>query len=192
MRPLLADLNRSAIVVVDIQPTFLNPIWEASRVLERSSFLLRVARALDVPIVATEQNPGRMGGTHPSIERLLKEAPFPKMAFSCVGCPEFVSKLEECNRKQVVLIGIETHICVGQTALQLLERGYEVILAEDAVSARSEDRHRIGMSRIARAGATLAHSESVAYEWMRSADHPRFRDVLAIVKELDSPAPISF
>lgn len=191
MPPSLADLEHSVLVVVDIQPTFLRPIWESERVLERSAFLMRVAQVLGVPMLATEQNPARMGGTHPDMQRWLPDTPFPKMAFSCAGCSEFMDALDASGRKQAVLIGIETHICVGQTALQLLELGYEVIVAEDAVSARSKDRHRIGMDRMARAGAILAHSEAIVYEWMRTADRPGFRDVLAIVKEFDSVAQVA-
>lgn len=191
MPPSLANLEHSVLVVVDIQPTFLRPIWEADRVLERSAFLMRVAQVLNVPVLATEQNPARMGGTHQDIQRWLPINPWPKMAFSCAGCPDFMAALEASGRKQVVLIGIETHICVGQTALQLIELGYEVIAAEDAVSARSEDRHRIGMARMARAGTIVAHSESIVYEWMRTADHPGFREVLSIVKEFDSVAEVA-
>jgi nicotinamidase-related amidase len=174
----------SVLVVVDIQPSFLSGIVESDRVLERSEFLLKVARLLEIPVLTTEQYPSRMGGTHERLLPLLHaEPPMGKMSFSCSGCEAFREQIESLNRKQVVLVGIETHICVSQTAHDLLRSGYEVIIGADAVSARTMDRHKIGLKRIRDAGAVTAHTESMAYEWMQSAEHPRFREVLKIVKE---------
>jgi isochorismate hydrolase len=135
-----------------------------------------------VPILATEQNPGRMGGTHERLLPLVKSSPLEKMAFSCAGCTEFSDSLITLQRPQIVLIGIETHICISQTALDLLTKGFEVIVCADAVSARSPDRHSLGLERIRDAGAGIAHTESVAYEWMGAADSPAFREALELVK----------
>ena len=170
------------LVVVDIQESLAKAIYEMDRVVDRSRFLIRIAKLLGVPVVTTEQNPSRMGGTVSSLSDLLDE-PFSKMEFSACGCTDVCEKLDSLERRQAVVVGIETHICVSQTAHDLLERGMEVVVCPDAVSARSLERHKLGMERIRDAGVVPAHTESVAYEWLRSADNPRFREALAVVKE---------
>ncbi|MCW5943801.1 MAG: isochorismatase family protein [Fimbriimonadaceae bacterium] len=189
MSPILADAARSVLVVVDVQPSFLNGIVEAERVLARTAFLVEMASLLEIPVLATEQYPSRMGGTHATLLPLLETARAPrlgKMTFSCAGCQAFDESLAAMRRDQVVLCGIETHICVTQTALMLLGSGHEVLVAGDAVSARTEMAHDLGAARMRQAGAAIAHSESVAYEWMVAADHPRFREALSVVKRYAS------
>lgn len=182
MFPALADQSRSVVVAIDLQPAFLQAIHEKERVLARAKFLLECAALLGVPTLATEQNPERMGGTDPGVQPLLGADAFPKHVFSCVGCEEFDAALAALGRHQVVLVGIETHICVNQTAHHLLAAGYDVMVAADAMSARTPSMHVIGLERMRAAGAVVAHSESVVYEWMGSAAHPAFRDVLRVVK----------
>jgi nicotinamidase-related amidase len=180
----LSEANRSVLVVVDIQPSFLDPIAGKERVLRRSEFLLKIANLLEIPSLATEQYPSRMGGTHESLlPHLVQECVLGKMSFSCAGCSEFVDALDNLQRDQVVLVGIETHICVNQTAHHLLRRGYEVFLAADATGSRSDDAHKVGLKRMRQAGAVISHTESIVYEWMGSAEHPQFRDALKVVKE---------
>lgn len=177
----LLELDRSVLVVVDVQPSFLGGIVESERVVARCAFLIECARTLGVPILATEQVPERMGGTHPELVALMPDVvPIGKQAFGCVGCAHFDAQLAATGRDQVVLCGIETHICVTQTALALAP-SHRAFLAVDAASARSVLAHELGVRRIGTHGE-LTHSESVVYEWMRTAAHPRFRDVLPIVK----------
>lgn len=170
------------LVVVDMQPTFMVPIHDLARVTARVRFLVEAAKVLGVPTFATEQYPERMGGTESSIAALLDVSPMPKTAFSCMGCEGLPAMLKEEDRKQVVLCGIETHICVNQTAHHLVDGSFEVLLAADAVSARTQDMHEIGVQRMRDAGAVIAHSESIVYEWMGSSEHPAFRQILALVK----------
>ncbi|HVT12650.1 MAG TPA: isochorismatase family protein [Fimbriimonadaceae bacterium] len=174
----------SILIVVDEQPSFMQAIWEAERVLRRTDFLLRIAALVGVPVLATEQYPRRMGGTNPLLMPFLLEAPFGKMSFSCCGCEAFMARLEETGRRQAILVGIETHICVSQTAADLLNSGFEVVVCPDAVSARTVEMHKLGMERMRDSGALPMHSESVAYEWMGTAEHPAFREALKVVKEL--------
>ena len=115
--------------------------------------------------------------------RPLGVMPLPKMSFSCAGCQDFVRTLGDTDLGQVVLVGIETHICVSQTAHYLLEDRVPVIIGADAVGARKSDMHEIGLARMGAAGAVLAHTESIAYEWLKSAEHPKFREALQIVKK---------
>jgi nicotinamidase-related amidase len=176
--------SRSALLVIDVQPTLMPLIHEGERVIDRIGFLLEVARLLDVPVLATEQNPSRMGTTHEALAPLVADpAPFAKMCFGACGCEPFMAALDATGRRQVVVTGLETHICVSQTAQGLLEAGYEVVVCPDAVSSRSLERHKLGMERIRDAGCVPAHSEAVAYEWLGTADHAKFREALAIVKK---------
>lgn len=181
MSAIKLEPTRSALIVVDVQPSFLAGIFEAERVVAKATFMARAAEALGVPVLATEQNPDRMGGTHPELAPHVG-APFPKMEFSCVGCEDLISALEFTGRRQAVLVGIETHICVGQTAQDLLALGYEVAVCPDGVSAGSLEAHKLGMERMRDAGVVPVHTEAVAYEWMGTADHFAFRQVLGLVK----------
>jgi nicotinamidase-related amidase len=182
---MLAQRDGTVLVVVDIQPNFLKPIEGADRVLQRTQFLLEMAALLQIPVLVTEQYPSRMGGTDerllPLVVRCAAET-FPKMSFSCAGCEDFASRLSALDPEQVVLVGIETHICVTQTAEHLIEQGTAVFVAADAVGARTAEMHAIGLARLGAWGAVLAHSESLAYEWLVTAENEKFRDALAIVK----------
>ena len=176
----------SSLVIIDVQPVLTKTIFEVERVLSRIAFLAKVARLLEIPIFTTEQNPSRMGATHESLQPLIDPArTFSKMSFDAGGCREFLLALEQDFevRKQVVIVGLETHICVAQTAQGLKNSGYEVVVCPDAVSARTQERHKLGMERIRDAGCVPAHTESVAYEWLGSAEHPLFKQALQIVKE---------
>ena len=181
MSAIKLEPTRSVLIVVDVQPAFLRGIHESERVLARATFLARAAEALGVPVLATEQNPDRMGGTHPELAPHVG-APFPKMTFSCIGCEDLVSAMEFTGRRQAVLVGIESHICVGQTAQDLLALGYEVAVCPDGVSAGSLEAHKLGMERMRDAGVVPVHTEAVAYEWMGTAEHGAFRQVLELVK----------
>lgn len=181
---MLARLDDSVVIVIDMQPTFLDGCWRAGEVLARAKFLVEAANLLGVPVLATEQYSERMGGTEPSLAALIGERPLDKMSFSCCGIGPFNSALDSIGRSQCLLVGIETHICVNQTVHHLVSQAQsEVIVCVDGVTARSEDRHRIGMERIRALGATPAHTESIVYEWMGSASHPKFKDVLKLVKQ---------
>lgn len=179
----LARADDSVLLLIDMQPSFMRVIHGIDAVKQRCRFLLEVARVLEIPILATEQNQARMGGTDPDLLALLPEPPTDKFAFSCYGAPGLPERLAELGRRQVVLIGIETPICVTQTTLDLLHADYAPLLAVDAISGRGPLAHRIALDRLAYASATLAFSESIAYEWLGSAAHPKFRDVLALVKQ---------
>lgn len=178
------DPLQTVLIVIDIQPTLTKTIFEIDRVLDSAIFLAKVAKLLDIPILITEQNPSRMGATVPELSKWVSPfSPFAKMSFSAAESSEFLSALTATERSQVVIVGLETHICVYQTAQDLAVKGIDVVVCPDAVSARSQERHKLGMERIRDAGIVPAHSESVAYEWIGTAEHPKFKSFLQIVKE---------
>lgn len=170
-------------IVVDLQPAFLKAIPMGDALLRRAEFLAKIAVLMGIPVLATVQNAARMGGLDPRFDEILSEPPAEKMAFSCMGCAPFASKLSALDRPQAILVGIETHICVSQTAHHLLDLEFEVAVCADAVGSRSTDRHEMGLNRMREAGAAIVHTESIAYEWMHSAEHPRFREALEVVKQ---------
>lgn len=173
--------DRSVLVLVDLQPKFMAAIHEADRVMNRSLFLAKVAKLLNIPVLGTVQNQARMGGLDEAFGEICPN-PFDKMTFSCTESAPFFTALEGLERSQVVLVGVETHICVSLTAHGLLGAGYQVVVCPDAVSSRTQDRHKLGTERIRDAGITPAHTEAVAYEWFRDAARPEFRAFLEIVK----------
>ena len=185
MQTHLANIDQSVVVVLDMQPNFLKAVIDSEQILQRSLFFLEISKLLNVPVLVTEQNPLKMGGVDPQLSEVMEEEYplFAKMSFSCSGSEPFLQHLKKPNRKQVFLIGIETHICMNQTAQALTDLGYEVFVICDAISARTALAHQIGLSRIKQGGSILTHSESVAYEWMESAEHPDFREVLELVKK---------
>jgi len=177
---MLARVDDSVLVHIDWQPKFMAPIPHVEDPFRRAIFLHRCAGLLGVPILATEQVPEKMGGTHPDLLPLGPVETFAKTAFSAFGCAEFVSRLEGLGRRQLILTGIEEHICVLQSALHARERGYDVFLVEDAIRGRLLTS---AFTRMTRAGVVLSHSESIVYEWMADAAHPQFREILDVVKE---------
>jgi nicotinamidase-related amidase len=175
------DPERSILLLIDIQPSFMKIIHDQERVIERSLFLAQVARLFKVPVIASEQYPSRMGGTDSRISSFVDQV-FPKMEFSAMANEAFASAVGASERKQAVVVGVETHICITQTCLDLLRAGFEVVACPDAVSSSSVDRHKLGMERLRDSGAMPAHSEAVAYEWAHTAESPQFKEMLQIVK----------
>lgn len=183
--PRLASRADSVLVVIDLQDSFLRPIRNRERVIERSAFLIEIANLLQIPVIATEQYAERMGGTTARIADLLKSGPEPvdKLCFSSCGSDAFLSLLSETRRPSVIIVGIETHICVNQTAHDLLSRGHRVFICWDAVASRlSEADDMRALDRMKQAGAIVCHSESIAYEWLERAGTEEFKAALDVVK----------
>jgi nicotinamidase-related amidase len=171
----------SALLIIDVQEKLLPAIRGVPRLLLNLSFLLDAARAIGVPVLATEQYPRGLGPSHHSIvERLPADRPA-KVVFSCGGVPEVIAGL--AGRPSVLLAGIEAHVCVLQTALDLLGRGFRVFVAADAVAARDDGDRDIALRRMEQAGAALTTAETAAFEWLGTAAAPAFKAVSALVQE---------
>lgn len=180
--PTCLGLDESALLVVDVQEKLLPKIAESEAVLASVAFLIDVATLLDVPRIATEQYPKGLG---PTVSSLVEKLPTPrpeKLTFSCCGIATLADDLWAQNRFRVVLTGIETHICVQQTALDLIARDFWVYVPVDAVGSRRPLDRDVALRRLESAGAVLTTSEAIAFEWLGSAEHPRFREVSALVR----------
>jgi nicotinamidase-related amidase len=182
--PLNAD--RCALLVIDIQEKLLPPIFQKEQLIKNSQLLIRLAGILKLPALMTTQYARGLGNTVPEIASLLPEIQaIDKQMFSCFGSDVFCSLLKRLpgNRNTVLLCGIESHICVTQTALGALREGYIVHVASDAVSSRTEWNWRIGLERMRAAGAVISSTEMIIYELLRSSGSPAFKELLPYLKD---------
>jgi nicotinamidase-related amidase len=172
----------TGLLVIDVQDKLMAKIPPAEAVVRNIAFLIDGARLLGIPVQATEQYPKGLGGTVPELARRLPERP-DKVDFSCCAIPSVVESFEKAARPKVVLAGIETHVCVQQTALDLLARGFKVYVPVDAVASRAELDHEVALRRMERAGAVLTTTETCVFEWLGGSRHPAFKEVSRLVQE---------
>lgn len=175
----MLERSRAVLVVVDVQEAFRKAVPGFDRVAQRSSVLVRGAQAMGVPVVVTEQYPRGLGATVPEVGEALGELPrLPKTVFSAARAEGF----DLGGRDQVLVCGIETHVCVAQTALDLLQAGTQVHVACDAVASRSEGDRDTALRRLEQAGATLTSVEAALFELLGEAGTPEFKAVQELVK----------
>ena len=182
-RPLEAE--QCALIVVDIQEKLFPPIFEKERLLKNSQLLIRLAGILKIPTLVTTQYAKGLGNTVPEIASLLPDhPPIDKLMFSCFGSDAFCSLLKRLpgGRTTLLLCGMESHICVMQTAMGALRQGYLVHVASDAVSSRTEWNWKIGLDRMRAAGAIISSAEMMMYELLRSSGVPAFKELLPFLK----------
>ncbi len=174
----------AVLLVVDVQGKLAQLMDGKDDLFANLRLMIRGARVLDVPVVVTEQYPQGMGSTVPEIAELLDGIDaISKTSFSCCGEPAFTDALQPLGRSQVLLTGIETHICVQQTALDLVHRGYAVQVVADAVSSRTAENRRIGLEKMRDAGVVITSTETALYELLHEAGGPQFKAILQLVKE---------
>ena len=175
--------GRTVLVMIDIQSKLWNVMHEKSALLENAQKLVKAMRVLSIPIILTEQNPQGLGPTVPELMQCMPEVQaLPKFCFNCCQDNGFQQELNRLNRKQVLICGIETHICVHQTALDLLSRGYEVQVVADVVSSRVHANKEAALARIQSEGAKLTVTEMAIFELLGAADSPLFKEILKVIK----------
>jgi nicotinamidase-related amidase len=183
-QPLQAE--HCALLVIDIQEKLLPPIFNKETLVRNTQLLLRLASILSVPTTATTQYVKGLGPTVAGVSSLLpaEQEPFDKLEFSCFGSDRFCSSLKALPpaRNTVLLCGMETHICVMQTALAALEKGYIVHVAADAVGSRSEFNWKIGLERMRDAGCVISSTEMIMYELLRQSGTAAFKEMLKHLK----------
>jgi len=187
----LMDATRASLLIIDVQEKLYPACQEPEQIVANCCFLVKCANRLGVPVIVTEQYPKGLGHTAKDILDLVEKPGdaaaggnvVSKVAFSAVPADGFIEKMEETpGRDQVVVAGMETHVCVLQTVMELLERGREVYVVADAVTSRSMSDKIFGIERMRDAGAKIVTRESVMFEWLRVAGSPEFKELSALIK----------
>jgi nicotinamidase-related amidase len=179
----MLKIENSVLLVIDVQGK-LAGLMHDPNYLRHAQGMIRAAQILGIPIILTEQAPEKIGNTIPEIREMLPEnLPIKKQTFSCCGEPLFLETIKNSRRKQILICGIEAHVCVYQTVRDLLTAGHEVYLVVDAVSSRSAQNTAIGIKRAENDGATLTTLEMIITELIQSTRHPKFREIMALLKD---------
>lgn len=174
----------SVLIVIDMQERLVPAMQAPARTLKNTRLLLTAANACSVPTIITEQYPKGLGPTVAEIKSASPESPIiEKMHFSCMEDPQFNSTFSELNRKQAVLVGMEAHICVVQTAASLIEHNYEVFVVSDATASRTVESEEACKVRLNASGAHIVTSEMVVFEWLGKAGTPAFKSLLPLIKQ---------
>ncbi len=176
-------IANSILLVIDVQGNLALGMHNAADLSSRISVVIKAAQILNIPIIYTEQVPQKLGETSPDIAKLLGNLkPITKASFSAWGSPEFQSALKKANRKNIIVTGIESHVCVYQTVRDLLQKKYVVEVVSDAVSSRSAANKTIALERMKALGAGITSSEMLVCELMKTAEHKNFREILSLIK----------
>jgi nicotinamidase-related amidase len=180
---LMLTVEDTLLVIVDIQEKLWRAMHEKEAMLENAVKMVQAAKILGLPMLWTEQNPHGLGPTVPEIRELLVDMePISKLSFSCAGEPRFQEELERMDRDQILVAGMESHVCVYQTVVDLLDLGYEVEVLIDAVSSRTLENKSLGLTKCEMNGAGLTSVETAIFELLRSAEGEEFKQILKVVK----------
>ena len=180
-----------ALLVIDLQEKLLARMSDREAVVAGSVLLVKGARLLDVPVSATEQYPQGLGPSVAEIADLIPDRPA-KTTFHCCAVPQLLEQLHGRPIRHVTLAGIEAHVCVAQTALELLNQGFRVQVAADAVASRHRLDWEFALRRLEMSGAVISTVEAVLFEWAERSDRPEFKELSALVKARDAPRPLGF
>ncbi len=179
----MLEIEKTCLVVVDVQGKLAELMQEKEQLFSNIEILVKSANILDIPILWCQQYPQALGETIEQIAAHLKDiSPCDKKSFSCCGNEEFAEKLHAAGRSQVLVCGIETHVCVYQTAMDLLDMDYDVQVVGDAVSSRTKENKDAALSRIKWEGAAITTTEMALFELLGTAKHPNFKDIAKLVK----------
>lgn len=179
----ILDKGATALVVIDMQAPFVKSVFDSEHTVRQVVNLANGCNLLKVPILGTTQYSTRMGDVIPEVRHALPSTPaHDKMAFDCCGCESFVTALAATGARQILVCGVEAHICVCQTALGLVVRGYQVHVVADAVCSRSEIDCKLGVDKMMQAGVVVSSVEMALYELLQEAGSPVFKEVLALIK----------
>jgi nicotinamidase-related amidase len=185
MKSEMLEKDRSTLLVIDVQDRLFPHIHERQSMLVRIDLLISAAKLMNIPVLATEQYPKGLGKTIAEISRVIPDVqPLEKVDFSCLPAPGFKDRLASLQRRQVILTGIETHVCVTQTALDLIAHGEEVFVVADATGSRRALDAETALRRLDHAGAVIMTAESVVFEWLRRAGTDVFKALQPNLKAL--------
>ncbi len=179
----MLEIQNACLVVVDVQGKLAQLMFDKESLFKNIRILIQAARILDIPILWCQQVPEALGPTVPEVAELLAdEEPIDKACFSCCGDERFTAELNALGKEQVLLCGIEAHICIYQTAMDLMEGGLDVTIVADAVSSRTEQNKETALDRLSAEGANISSTEMALFELLKTARHPQFREIARLVK----------
>ena len=179
----LLEQPNTALLVIDVQDR-INAVMKSQKHLPRIEVLVEACQGLGVPVIASEQYPQGLGPTVESLGAILGETPPGKLTFSCARDAGLKKALEDSGREQIIVTGIEAHVCVLQTALDLLNAGYEVFVPHDAVNSRRKADRKWALRRMASAGAVITTTESALFELLERCDTAEFKTVAKLIKRI--------
>ncbi len=178
----MLEIGKSSLVVVDVQGKLATLMHDRQLLFKNIRILIEAAKILDIPVLWTQQCPAALGATVPEIAELLTDiTPIDKSSFSCCGDTQFMRKLN-FNRPQILLCGIETHVCIYQTAADLRDKGFTANVIADAVSSRSLENKQLAISKMQSLGIAITSTEMALFELLKTADHPKFKQIAKLVK----------
>ena len=173
----------TALVLVDVQGKLAQAMHNKTELFENLKKIVKGAQVLELPILWAEQNPDGLGPTIPEIAALLpNQNPVSKLSFSCCGDEQFMKNLAAVNRKNMLVVGIEAHVCVYQTVADLIRQKYDVQVVADAVASRTPENKQIGLEKCKDAGAGITGTETVLFELLKEARGDRFKEIIQLVK----------
>jgi nicotinamidase-related amidase len=176
-------IENCCLILVDLQGKLALLMHEKQTLFANIQVLIKSAKILNIPILWCQQAPQALGATLPQIAELLDDnEPIDKFCFNCCDNDLFNSKLEKFNKKQVILCGIETHVCIYQTALYLKQAGYEVTVIADAVSSRTESNKTFALNKMQTMEIDISTTEMALFELLKTAEHPNFRQIAKLIK----------
>jgi len=181
---LVLDRSRALLLLVDVQERLVKAMQpgDLARVEKNAAILLKVAARLGIPVVVSEQYPKGLGPTLPSLRALVSEDPMPKLEFSCGGNKEIALRLFKTERRQIIVAGMESHVCVFQTVRDLQLGGYNAFVPVDAVCSRTDANYKVGAQLMEKAGATMTSTEAVVFDLLGSAGTAEFKELSALIK----------
>jgi nicotinamidase-related amidase len=179
----MLEINNCCLVIVDIQGKLAQLMHDKEFLFRNVRILIQGAKIIEIPILWCQQVPEALGATIPEIAELLTDTePINKATFSCHTHGPFAAELDKINRREILLCGIETHICIYQTAMELISQDYEVTVIADAVSSRTFENKHIALGRLQSESVKISSTEMALFELLKTAEHPQFRQVAKLVK----------
>lgn len=179
----MLEVQNCCLVIVDVQGKLAELMYDREVLFKNIQILIKAAKILSIPIIWCQQQPKSIGVTVPQIANLLTDIePVNKACFSCCGLDEFNNKLNSLNRKQILLCGVEVHVCIYQTTVELIKTGKQVHLITDAVSSRTEENKITAIERMKTEGVKISSTEMAIFELLKTAEHPHFKQIIELVK----------
>ena len=177
------DKDKTIMILIDVQGQLAQLMYKKEKLFKSLAIMVQGMKILDVPIIWMEQIPKNLGPTIEDVAKYMTpEKPIDKFTFSCCGDSRFTDKLKKSGRTQVLLTGIETHICVFQTGFELINQGYEVQVVSDCVASRTKENKKIGIKRILQAGGQITSLEMAFFELMKEAKGDQFKKLVKLIK----------